>query len=357
MNLSVLHCAETIRGGIATYLQELLPLQISEFGAGNVTVVIPRSQLRDLIAPAGVAVVSFDDRGGRVRKSLALLFSTLKLVIFQSPNVVHLHSSFAGAFLRPFLAGFRNIRVIYCAHGWAVDRSMGRVPVRLVALVERFLSYITYAVVCISEHDRLVALNMGISDTKLRVVLNGIAPDIPNKKKIDVVWPEGCLKALFVGRFDAQKGVDILLAAAERLKYSVHVVLAGGAVLGDAVELAIPENATLAGWLTRSEIEFLLANADVLVVPSRWEGFGLIAVEGMRAGLPIVASNVGGLKEIVIDGVTGVLIPPDSIDALSEALSRLTRDKLVNFGVAGRKRFLECYTIDRVHSELLSIYS
>lgn len=357
MKLSVVHCAETIKGGIATYLQELLPLQVSEFGEGRVSVIVPRSQVRDLQAPVGVSVIAFDDDGGRVRKSMSLLFATLKFVISQSPKVIHLHSSFAGAFLRPFLIGFRNLRVIYCAHGWAVDRSMGKISARLVALVERCLSYITDTVVCISEHDRHVALRMGIPDKKLRVVLNGIALNAPPKRPLEIGWPDGCLKVLFVGRFDAQKGVDVLLAAVKALQGSVHAVLAGGVVLGDGAKFGIPENATLAGWLTRSEIESLFSQADVLVVPSRWEGFGLIAVEGMRAGLPVVASNVGGLKEVVLDGVTGVLVQPGSSEALCDALIGLNRERRVDLGIAGRSRFVELYTVDRVHSELLSIYS
>ncbi|MFX6269921.1 glycosyltransferase, partial [Acinetobacter baumannii] len=84
--------------------------------------------------------------------------------------------------------------------------------------------------------------------------------------------------------------------------------------------------------------------ADVIVVPSRWEGFGLIAVEAMRAGLAVIASRVGGLAEVVEEGVTGFLVEPDKPEEIVNILRTVTREQLHEMGNAGREHFLNEFT-------------
>jgi glycosyltransferase involved in cell wall biosynthesis len=161
---------------------------------------------------------------------------------------------------------------------------------------------------------------------------------------------------LFVGRFDRQKGTDLLLEALAELQDSVFCYLVGDTVLGDASLRALPPNARTTGWLAPSAIEAFYQSADVVVVPSRWEGFGLIAVEAMRAELPVIASRVGGLPEIVLDGETGVLLPPDDKASLVNALRDISDDRLAAMGRAGRQRFLRHFTLDRVHRQITELY-
>jgi glycosyltransferase involved in cell wall biosynthesis len=94
----------------------------------------------------------------------------------------------------------------------------------------------------------------------------------------------------------------------------------------------------------------------VLVVPSRWEGFGLIAAEAMRVGLPVIATNVGGLPEVVEHDVTGLIVEPESAGALVEALRVMRNGRGATFGNAGRERFLAHFTLDRVHAEVSGLY-
>jgi glycosyltransferase involved in cell wall biosynthesis len=101
-----------------------------------------------------------------------------------------------------------------------------------------------------------------------------------------------------------------------------------------------------------------LEACDMLVAPSRWEAFGLTALEGLRAGKAVVATNVGGLPEVVEDGVSGILIPPEDVLALREAILVLGADNAARqaMGRAGRQRFLKHFTINRLHDEILSLY-
>lgn len=223
--------------------------------------------------------------------------------------------------------------------------------------IEVLLAHITDRVICISEHELRSALDAGLPANKLSLVRNGVSSSSPSPvMKVECPWPKNRLKVLFVGRFDQQKGVDVLLEAIAMLGEQVHAVLAGASVVGGGESYSIPPNGTTVGWVSPAELETLFAQADVLVVPSRWEGFGLIAVEGMRAGLPVVASAVGGLPEIVQNGVTGLIVEPNSSEALVHALLSLDDKTLVRMGEAGRRRARDLFSVERLHRELCAAY-
>lgn len=356
--LKVLHCAETIKGGIASYMRDLLLLQRETFGVGAVAVVIPASQVEELPAPDGIELISYEDSGSRFSNAFALANIVLSVCKTHSPEVVHVHSTFAGASVRPTLALFARTktRVIYCPHGWAWDRPLSPFAKYCTKTVERLLAHMTATVICISEHERQGALAVGIPDRKLSVVLNGVAAQSPVPQDVYSVWPDAELRLLFVGRFDRQKGVDLLCDALKQLGTKASAVLAGGSVLSDGSNFTLPSNAVSVGWISPSQLETLFVEADVLVMPSRWEGFGLTAVEAMRAALPVIATRVGGLPEIVVDGETGLLIEDESSDAIHNAVCSLNRSLLPSMGHAGKRRFLEKFTMDRVHLELCRAY-
>ncbi len=353
----IIHCAETIKGGIATYLRELIPLQLASFGSGSVIVVIPSSQLVELPVPDGVKVLSYQDTRHRLINAMRIARRTLSAVREYGASVVHVHSTFAGASVRPLIAPWcRSARVVYCAHGWAWDRPMSLVARRAVVLVERTLAGLCDSVVCISEHERLTALSVGLPAEKLVVVRNGVSALSPAPVGPAPPWHDGRLRVLFVGRLDRQKGVDVLFQALHSLGDLVHAVVAGAAVLGDDCAADTPSNVTRIGWLQPGELQTLFLTADVLVVPSRWEGFGLIAAEAMRAGLAVVASDVGGLPEVVADGITGKIVRSESSAALAEAIRALDVEQCRAMGKAGQQRFADLFTMDRVHSELCKVY-
>jgi glycosyltransferase involved in cell wall biosynthesis len=357
-NMRVLHCAETIKGGIASYMRELITLQSADFGAANVAVLLPFSQVPELPVPQGVRVVTFDDSAGRVGNAMRLASVALKLAKSFKPSVVHVHSTFAGATVRPVLAaGCRSARIVYCAHGWAWDRPMSAFGKWLVAAVERVLAIVSDRIVCISDHEWQTANAAGLPAKTLVVVRNAVNAHTATPLPMPInLWPAQTRRLLYVGRLDRQKGVDVLLGALLLLGDQAHAVIAGATVWADGSTLKLPQNATHVGWVTPGQLETLFAQAQILVVPSRWEGFGLVAAEAMRAGVPVVATAVGGLPEVVEHGVTGLIVAPDSPEALADAIRRLTDADLHRMGVAGRKRVTALFTMDRLHQELASVY-
>ncbi|TAK93181.1 MAG: glycosyltransferase family 1 protein [Aquabacterium sp.] len=356
--VQVLHCAETIKGGVATYLRELLVCQARDFGGGSVAVVVPESQVSELPVPPGVLVITFPDKCGRAINAMQLGLAVARFVRRHQPRVVHAHSTYAGAVVRPLLAAMGMAsRVVYCPHGWAWDRGMGPMAFKLTQCVERVLARMGGKVVCISEHERHSALEAGLNPEQLHVVLNGVAEKAPAPQGMEPAWPQGRKRLLFVGRFDRQKGVDLFCAALRELGDEAYGVLAGDFVLNDAQMFDLPGNAESVGWINSARLQTLFNSADVLVMPSRWEGFGLTAAEAMRAGVPVLASRVGGLPEVVAHGETGLLVEPGDVSAIVDAVRRHTADEWRTMGSAGRDRFERMFTMERVHTQLRGLYA
>ena len=188
---------------------------------------------------------------------------------------------------------------------------------------------------------------------------NGVADVAPGTTAAPPLasrWAENTLRVLFVGRLDRQKGVDVLYGAMQRLGARASALVVGSAVVAAENAAATPANVQVTGWLSRDQIAALYAAAEVLVVPSRWEGFGLVAVEAMRAGRAVIASRVGGLPEVVEHGVTGLLVEPGDAGALAEALAQLSVETLQAMGAAGRLRFERLFHVQRVGDELDALY-
>ncbi|MFL2770840.1 MAG: glycosyltransferase family 4 protein [Rhodospirillaceae bacterium] len=165
--------------------------------------------------------------------------------------------------------------------------------------------------------------------------------------------PSGPLRLLFVGRLVNQKGLDILFRALAALgnQEKWALTIAGGGPLEDtlmdtAQDLDLHDRITFCGWLERSQLSIVYNEADVFVLPSRAEGMPNAMLEAMAASLPVIGSRVAGIEEVVVNHETGLLVPPDDAEALTEALNTLLqdRDKAFALGQAARKRTEDYYS-------------
>lgn len=355
--MKILHVAETIRGGIASYLNELHPQQRASFGPGNVHYVVPSDHRRDLVGIEDAAVTTFDRTGRGVAGLFQMLRASLQAIDAMQPDIVHLHSSFAGLVLRPALAArTRKPRVIYCPHGWAFSRESSRLSHLVAKSVENLLARTSDRIICISGDEHTEAVRAGIPSERLSLVHNGISRSRPSPQTIAASWPSAKKKVLFIGRLDRQKGYDLLLEAARSLEDLLDVRIVGAAVVGKFDASKVPANVTLLGWQDRQQIEAQLEAADIVVIPSRWEGFGLVALEAMRAAKPILAFRIGALPEIVEDGVTGVLCQPVTASQLADGFKRLLEQDLGVLGQRGYDRFRQLYDIEKTHRNLRQVY-
>ena len=169
-----------------------------------------------------------------------------------------------------------------------------------------------------------------------------------------------------VARFAPQKAHDVLLRALARVDDpSVRLLLVGDDPFGDgrrkaeavARELALGDRAVFAG--IRRDVPQLLAASDAFVMASLWEGLGLVFLEAMAAGLPVVSTRVSAVPEVVVEGETGLLVPPSDADALAAAMRALAADPALRakLGAAGRGRVRERFGLDRMVDETLAVYA
>ena len=199
----------------------------------------------------------------------------------------------------------------------------------------------------------------GVSPEKIRVIMNGVTPlDVESvdasevRKKLNV--REGDLFLLAVGRLTYQKGFDILIDAIPALiqKYP-HLtvnICGGGELLADLQaqisELGLSDHVKLLGnW---SNVAPLLAVADIFVLSSRFEGLSRAMLEAMAAGVPVVATKVQGVEDVITDGIHGLLVPPKDPQALSKALIQMVghSEMRKQMGIAAHDHIIASYTTD-----------
>ena len=168
-------------------------------------------------------------------------------------------------------------------------------------------------------------------------------------------------RAVFLGRLHVQKGVDVLVRAVAMLP-GVQLMLAGdgperAALRRLVASLGIGDRVRFLGFVPRTQVPGLLAAADVLVLPSRYEELGTAVIEGMRAGVPVVAADTGGVSATVTDGVTGLLVPPGQPTALAAALRRvLTDDGLARRLADAARRRSRDYSWEVLADRVLGVY-
>lgn len=280
-------------------------------------------------------------------------------------DLVHTHSTKAGLLgrLAAKLAGVPA--VLFTAHGWAFTEGRTWWKRWLLAQVERMTTRLTTKIICVSEHDRELALQFTVAAPQNLVVIhNGIDP-VPFLQASGArVQQELKLKGgpvlTFVGRLAPPKDLLTLLKAFERIRGG-SLILVGDGPLRLQVEQFVRRrslNDRVALLGARTDIPEILAASDVFVLPSRWEGLPLTIIEAMMAGLPVIATRVGGVSELVEDGVTGFLVPPRDPVALAKAIQKLFDDEELRLKMsqAGRKKALREFTLDRMLAETQRVY-
>jgi glycosyltransferase involved in cell wall biosynthesis len=227
--------------------------------------------------------------------------------------------------------------------------------------------------VCGAVADSVVA-DYHVPRARLRVIHNGT--ELPDDETLDTEAREArAVRAHFgvsgarplwvcAARLESQKGHDVLLdAAAEMRKRSFAFVLAiagDGSLRGPleqrAARLGLTDSVHFLGRV--DEVGSLYAAADAVVLPSRWEGLPLSLLEALARGRPVIATHVGGIPEVIENGVSGLLVPPDDAKALADALQSFhqRRDLALQLGAAGAERVAIHFTWDRMVEEFEATY-
>lgn len=292
-------------------------------------------------------------------RDIRCFFSFLKLVRVAQPDLLHAHSSKAGMITR-LAAAILHIPCIYTVHGWGFGPGRSRLQSALVYGVERMSSHFSRATyIFVSDADRRVGTErLRLRPDQCHTIRNGT----PDHGQIANVAQNSA--AIMAARVCHAKDHDLLLRSFQECRTPFKLVLVGEGTqtpeFQQRVRAHAPDKHTQVACLGLSEsIPSLLARAGMFVLCSRYEGLPLSIIEAMCAGLPIVATDVGGVGELVEDGVNGFLVPPGDQPALSRCLDLLQSDAAlrVRMGQASRARYVAEFEISRMASAVVQMYN
>jgi glycogen(starch) synthase len=219
---------------------------------------------------------------------------------------------------------------VHCSVGHTlVGRSVkARLLRRLGGWIERAVLRRTDAVVVLTVRTAAALRAAGVPADRIAIIPSGFDPALFAGGRDDVFPALGRPRIGYVGRLARQKRADLLVRAFGRMTVPAELVVVGDGPDRDLVRRLAAESPaagriTLAGFVDHAAVAAVLASLDVLVLPSAYEEMGSVLTEGMASGLPVVASDVGGIPEVVRHEETGLLVPPGDVEALAAALDRL----------------------------------
>jgi glycosyltransferase involved in cell wall biosynthesis len=279
-------------------------------------------------------------------------------------NVLESHS-FKAHVLASRLCGPLGLPWMAYAHGWTAET----LRVRLYNALERRLLRAPDHV-CVVAQPIATAIRAAGRAKPVSVVPNGLDPTEPiapverAAARRRYGFPDDAVVALAIGRLSHEKGVDLLLdafAQAVAQEPRLRLLVAGDGPERPRLEAAIAraqlvDRVVLPGQVR--EVRSAYAAADLLVVPSRTEGLPNVVLEALDAGLPILATQVGAIPELVHEGLTGWLVPPGDVPALALGLARAAAaPDLAGMGLLGRERILPAFSAQARLQKLFQVYA
>jgi glycosyltransferase involved in cell wall biosynthesis len=306
-------------------------------------------------------------------RALVALFRHIRKI---EPHIVHTHTSKAGILGRLAAWLARVPTIIHTPHGHVFYGHFGRSLSRIFLQVEKLLGRITHHQIALTPEEGKDYLNLGVAKSKnISVIHSGVdlncfkrSPTASNPKRNELAIPPDSLVVGYVGWLIPIKGVTYLVKAmvevVQRHQNSLLLLVGKGDEKGEeevklskqVENLGIADNVRFLGW--RPDVDEIMGCFDIFVLPSLNEGMGRVLVEAMSAGLPIVASRVGGIPDLVKDGENGLLVPPADAGALERAISDLLSDKArrKRMGETG-KRMCRPYSVEAMVDKIDTLYS
>ena len=360
--MKIIHVTEALGGGVAYCLSQLAQAQAA---TGHQVLIVhsvrldtPVDSLTKLFPPPITMSVLPMVTAISPVSDLRALYLLTKLLRAEQPDVIHLHSSKAGVLGRAAakLCGMGD-RMFYSPHGFAFLRSdVSSTKQMLFLNLERFasklggtvigcsgteadlaLTHVGHARTCLVENSvdlSAVPVATGSTDARVRVVTSGrICYQKAPWRFRDMAVGCADLPADFVWLGDGDLRADVMV---------------GG---------ELPSNMRITGWLPRTDVYAELAQGDIFVLQSLWEGMPLALIEAQAAGLPAVVSDVVGNRDVVIDGETGFVCRTDA-DLLKKARLLIEDAELRHrMGQAAREMAAVRFSVDRMHREMMVVYN
>ena len=298
-----------------------------------------------------------------------MLEEALKIASKRPPDIIHAHDwlvtptavALKHLFRRPLIATIHSTEM---GRRGGIHSELQR----HIHMMEWWLTFEAWRViVCSSFMKREVIHAFGLPEDKVDVLPNAVTPFEGGLRNVrDKYAGRDEHLILFVGRMVPEKGPHILFEAAKRVlkrRWDVKFVFVGEGplrekLMKEAEATPFPEKFYFTGFLPDDELKSLYVACDLAVFPSLYEPFGIVALEAMSVGKPVVASDVGGFSEMIEDGVTGVKVRPGDAEELASAIERLVEDAELRraLGEAGMRVVRERFSWKVVAEKVLRIY-
>lgn len=286
------------------------------------------------------------------------LISLIKLFQELKPKYVCIHSSKAGILGR-LACSYLKIPCIFTVHGWSfyVKTSL---PLRFLYFILEFsLQFIPQRIILVSHSDYSSFSSYFLNKKKVCIIYNSSNLSYAFARRN----LNGSVKLLSVARFDRQKDHMTLLTALSLLPRDLDWQIS---LVGDGPLLSPMKNLTASYSLTHN-VHFIgfsgspsdfYASSDIFILSSNWEGLPITIIEALSTSLPIIASDVGGCKELVLNGYNGFLVPPQSPSELGLAIQLLIQDPCLRarMSFSSKKVFKNIFSFDRFVDQTLSVY-
>ena len=284
---------------------------------------------------------------------ISVFFKIISIIQKEKINFVTSHSSKIGVLAR-LACFFTNTRNAFVVHGWSFSNDNSKTAYFFFLFVEKFMKFFTDYFILVSEYDIAIGLKNNILKNKNHILIyNGsndlLQNNLKRKKSKKIVIS-------FVARFSSQKDHETLFDALSLLNDEkldlLSINLIGGGELIDkfidkSISMKISRCLNFIG--ETSEVNKYLVNSDLFMLISNYEGLPVSIIEAMSVGIPIIASDVGGVKELVKDGVNGFLIPKKDSIALSKVLANLVIGNsydIKSMGRSSREIYEENFKVD-----------
>lgn len=359
----VLHLTQPVDGGVARVVTDLVRAQLAD--GLDVTAICPDSALSGRLRSLGAQVRHW----GATRSPGASLVGEVRqlarLLDDVRPDLVHAHSAKAGLAGRLAVRG--RIPTVFQPHAWSFE-AVGGSTAALALRWERWAARWAARVVCVSDAERATGVRAGITG-RWTVVPNGIDPErfrpAPAAAVRAGLAPLAGLRAqaplaVCVGRLCRQKGQDVLLRAWNAVLRQVpdaRLVLVGDGPDRDRLRAAAPASVLFAGAVADASPWYQAA--DLVVLPSRWEGMALAPLEAMACGRPVVVTDVDGARESLPRSfAASCLVPPEDPRALAEAVGALLLDPPLraSLGDRGRRHVLSLHDVRHTARAVSDVY-
>jgi glycosyltransferase involved in cell wall biosynthesis len=347
-------------GGAQTHVS-----QLCEYFRAHHTVVVvayPGGWLQEECKKLGVEFISNPYFSNAINpfRVLKSLFKLRNIVQTVRPDIVHCHSSVAGFLGR--LVVRKRIPTVYAAHGWGFNIGVGYIQKYGSLFAERLVRRWTTTVICVSRFVQELGLaHRIISPATSVVTYNGVEV----KERMPHRTQDHSIRLVFVGRLTAPKRPLLLLQAlalcSSEMQKKVHITVVGEGEQNEHLDRyarAHPElSIELIGSLPRKQIFDVLEQSDIFVFLSDWEGFPMTILEAMSVGLPIIASDVGGVGEMV-NSENGILLPDNDVQSVQRAIERLVEDTALreSAGKVSYERVRDMFSVDTMLKHVEELY-